>query len=211
MTRHILRAVVLAAALLPAAWAVAAPLSLDQAVDLAVQRSQLTRSARAGALSAAEMARVAGQQPDPMLNVGIDNVPATGSSRLSTNAEDMTMKRIGIVQEWVSAEKRSAREAAAQALAGRESVMERIAAAEARQRILVNSKDRRKRFGRMRVPRFITEEFSKKREALTKSSSPSETMPTSACARGCWAGRPGTYLRLSSITVTRQASACIRR
>ena len=132
MTRHILRAVVLAAALLPAAWAVAAPLSLDQAVDLAVQRSQLTRSARAGALSAAEMARVAGQQPDPMLNVGIDNVPATGSSRLSTNAEDMTMKRIGIAQEWVSFEKRAAREAAAQAMAGRESVMEKVAAAEAR-------------------------------------------------------------------------------
>ena len=132
MTRHILRAVVLAAALLPAAWAVAAPLSLDQAVDLAVQRSQLTRSARAGALSAAEMARVAGQQPDPMLNVGIDNVPATGSSRLSTNAEDMTMKRIGIAQEWVSFEKRAAREAAAQAMVGRESVMEKVAAAEAR-------------------------------------------------------------------------------
>jgi outer membrane protein TolC len=67
-----------------------------------------------------------------MLSVGIDNLPVTGSNKFSTSAEDMTMKRIGIVQEWVSAEKRSAREAAAQALAGRESVMERIAAAEAR-------------------------------------------------------------------------------
>lgn len=132
MSEHILRAVALAAALLPAPWAVAAPLSLDQAIDLAVQRSQLTRSARAGALSAAEMARAAGQQPDPMLNVGIDNLPATGSSRFSTNAEDMTMKRIGIAQEWVSAEKRATREAAAQAMAGRESVMEKVAAAEAR-------------------------------------------------------------------------------
>jgi len=132
MSRHVLRAAALAAALLPAPWAVSAPLSLDQAVDLAVQRSQLTRSARAGATSAAEMARAAGQQADPMLSVGIDNLPVTGSNKFSTSAEDMTMKRIGIVQEWVSAEKRSAREAAAQALAGRESVMERIAAAEAR-------------------------------------------------------------------------------
>jgi len=131
MSKHILRAVALAAALLPA-WAVAAPLSIDQAIDLAVQRSQLTRSARAGAMSAAEMARAAGQQPDPMLNVGIDNLPATDSSRFRTNAEDMTMKRIGIAQEWVSAEKRAAREAAAQAMAGRESVMEKVAAAEAR-------------------------------------------------------------------------------
>jgi cobalt-zinc-cadmium efflux system outer membrane protein len=132
MSRHILRAVALAAALLPAAWALAAPLSLDQAVDLAVQRSQMARSARAGAMGAAEMARAAGQQPDPMLTVGIDNLPATGSNRLSTNAEDMTMKRIGIGQEWVSSEKRAAREAAAQAMARRESVMEHIAAADAR-------------------------------------------------------------------------------
>jgi len=132
MSSHLLRAVALAAALLPAPWAVAAPFSLDQAIELAVQRSQMTRSAHAGALSAAEMARAAGQQADPMLNIGIDNLPVTGSNKFSTGAEDMTMKRIGIVQEWVSAEKRSAREAAAQATAGRESVMEKVAAAEAR-------------------------------------------------------------------------------
>lgn len=132
MSQHILRAAALAAALLPATWAVAAPLSLDQAIDLAVQRSQMARSARAGAMSAAEMARAAGQQPDPMLTVGVDNLPATGSNRFSANAEDMTMKRIGISQEWVSPEKRAAREAAAQAMAGRESVMEKVAAAEAR-------------------------------------------------------------------------------
>ena len=132
MSRHVLHSATLAVALLPATWVVAAPLSLDQAIDLAVQRSQLTRSARAGATSAAEMARAAGQQADPMLSVGIDNLPVTGSNKFSTGAEDMTMKRIGIVQEWVSAEKRSAREAAAQAMAGRESVMEKVAAAEAR-------------------------------------------------------------------------------
>jgi len=132
MSKQVLRAVALAAALLPATWAVAAPLSLDQAVDLAVQRSQMTRSARAGAMSAAEMARAAGQLPDPMLTFGIDNVPATGANRFSTNAEDMTMKRIGISQEWVSAEKRAAREGVASALHRRESVMEYVAAADAR-------------------------------------------------------------------------------
>lgn len=132
MSQHILRAVVLAAALLPATWAVAAPLSLDQAVALAVQRSQMARSARAGAMSAAEMARASGQQPDPMLTFGIDNLPATGGSRFSTNAEDMTMKRIGMSQEWVSADKRSAREAVSSAMHRRESVMEGVAAADAR-------------------------------------------------------------------------------
>ena len=67
-----------------------------------------------------------------MLSAGIDNLPVTGPDRFSTSAEDMTMKRIGIAQEWVSADKRAAREAAAQAMAGRESVMEQVAAAEAR-------------------------------------------------------------------------------
>jgi cobalt-zinc-cadmium efflux system outer membrane protein len=132
MSKHVLRAVALAVALLPLTWAAAAPLSLDQAVELAVQRSQMTRSARAGAMSAAEMARAAGQQLDPMLSIGIDNLPVTGSNRFSSSAEDMTMKRIGIVQEWVSGEKRSAREAAVQAVAERESVMEKVAAGEAR-------------------------------------------------------------------------------
>lgn len=132
MSRPILRAVVLTAALLAATWAVAAPLSLDQAVDLAVQRSQMARSARAGAMSAAEMARAAGQQPDPMLTFGVDNLPATGASRFNPNAEDMTMKRIGMSQEWVSADKRSAREAVSHALHRREAAMESIAAADAR-------------------------------------------------------------------------------
>lgn len=132
MSTPILRAAVMAAAWLPALGAVAAPLTLEQAVELAVQRSQMTKSARASAMSASQMARAAGQQPDPMLTLGIDNLPATGRGRFSTNAEDMTMKRIGVAQEWVSAEKRAAREAAAQAMAGRETVMEQVAAADAR-------------------------------------------------------------------------------
>lgn len=67
-----------------------------------------------------------------MLTAGIDNLPATGSSRFSTGAEDMTMKRIGISQEWVSADKRAAREAVANATTLREATMERVASAEAR-------------------------------------------------------------------------------
>lgn len=132
MSSHVLRAAALAAALLSAHWAAAATLSLEQALDLAAQRSQLARAARAGAAGAAEMARAAGQQPDPMLAVGIDNLPATGSDRFRTSTEEMTMKRIGIAQEWVPADKRAAREAVANAVAGRESVTESVAVAETR-------------------------------------------------------------------------------
>jgi cobalt-zinc-cadmium efflux system outer membrane protein len=126
-----LRAAALAVALLPAL-ALAAPLTLDQALDLAANRSEATRSARAGAASASESARAAGQLPDPVLRAGIDNLPVTGGDRLSTTRDSMTMKRIGIGQEWVSADKRAARQAAADAMVGRETASVQTAAAEVR-------------------------------------------------------------------------------
>lgn len=136
MSPHLFRTAALAGALmallLPAHRADAAPLSLEQAVELAARRSQLARSARAAAGSAAEMARAAGQLPDPMLSVGIDNLPVTGPERFRTTVEDMTMRRVGLAQQWVPADKRAAREAVAAAMSSRESVLERVAAADAR-------------------------------------------------------------------------------
>lgn len=126
-----MRAVALAAAMLPAL-AAAAPLTLTQALDLAVQRSEATRSARAGVASASEAARAAGQLPDPTLRVGVDNLPVTGGDRFSTTRDSMTMKRIGIGQEWVSADKRAARQAAADAMISREAVSVQAAAADVR-------------------------------------------------------------------------------
>jgi len=125
-----LRAVALAAALLPVLSA-AAPLTLDQALDLAVQRSESARAARAGATSAAEAARAAGQLPDPVLRAGVDNLPISGTDRFSSR-DSMTMKRVGISQEWLSAEKRAARQAAADAMVGREAAAVSAAAAEVR-------------------------------------------------------------------------------
>ena len=127
------RAAVLAAALLPYL-ATAAPLSLEEALRLAVRRSETTRAARAGASSATEAARSAAQLPDPTLRIGIDNLPATGPDRFRTTSDSMTMKRIGISQEWLSAEKRAARQAAADASVGRETVLVQAAAADTRRR-----------------------------------------------------------------------------
>ena len=126
-----LRAIALAVALLPAL-TFAAPLTLTQALDLAVQRSEATRSARAGVASASEAARAASQLPDPTLRAGVDNLPVTGGDRLTTTRDSMTMKRIGIAQEWLSAEKRAARQAAADAMVSRESVAVQAAAGDVR-------------------------------------------------------------------------------
>lgn len=127
---RLLRAATLAAALLPVLCA-AAPLTLDQALELAVQRSESARAARAGATSAAEAARAAGQLPDPVLRAGVDNLPISGTDRFSSR-DSMTMKRIGVSQEWLSAEKRAARQAAADAIVGRETAIVQAAAAEVR-------------------------------------------------------------------------------
>ena len=131
MPRAMFRAAVLAAALLPAL-APAQPLSFEQALGLAVQRSEAARAGRAAAASAGEAARAAGQLPDPMLRAGIENLPVTGPDRFSTTRESMTMKRIGISQEWLSADKRDARERAARAAADRDAVQAGIAESEAR-------------------------------------------------------------------------------
>ena len=126
-----LRAAALAVALLPAI-AGAEPLSFDQALSLAVQRSEAARAGRAAAQSATESSRAAGQLPDPALSAGIDNLPVSGGERFSTTRDSMTMKRIGLSQEWVSADKRAARTAAANAMAEREAVQSRVAEADAR-------------------------------------------------------------------------------
>lgn len=131
MSRRILAAAAAMAAILPAVGA-AAPLDLGQALDLAAQRSQAARAARAGAAGAAEAARAAGQLPDPMLSVGIDNLPVTGPERLRTTVDSMTMKRVGISQEWVPVGKRALRQAAAQALGAREAALAASAVADAR-------------------------------------------------------------------------------
>jgi cobalt-zinc-cadmium efflux system outer membrane protein len=131
MRSHLPRAVALTAALLPAL-AQAAPLTLEQALDLAVQRSESTRSARAGALSASESARAAGQLPDPTLQAGIDNLPVTGAGAFRTTSDSMTMKRIGISQEWLPSRKRAARQAAADAISARDDAQIQTAMADAR-------------------------------------------------------------------------------
>jgi len=133
MPETILRAAAAAAAALLPALAVAAPLSFDQALSLAVQRSEAARAGRASALSATESSRAAGQLPDPMLGVGIENLPVTGADRFSTTRESMTMKRVGISQEWLSADKRAARESAARAMVAREALQSGVAEADALQ------------------------------------------------------------------------------
>jgi outer membrane protein TolC len=134
-TNH-LRVAVLAAALWPPLLS-AAPLTLDEALTLAVQRSESRRAADAATGSAREAAKAASELPDPMLQVGIENLPVTDADRFSTTREGMTMKRVGISQEWLSRDKRHARQSVAEAMVRKEAVAARSAIAEVRLRAAI--------------------------------------------------------------------------
>ena len=91
---------------------VAAPVevSLAEAVRRATERAPLLDARRASVDAAQQESRRAGALPDPMLAVGIDNLPVTGGDAFDTRVDDMTMKKIGLRQEIPARAKRVARQ-----------------------------------------------------------------------------------------------------
>ena len=85
------------------------PLSLERAVAAATGRSQLVIAADAQARAARETATAAGQLPDPVLKLGLNNLPIDGPDRYSVTRDFMTMRSVGVMQELTRADKRSAR------------------------------------------------------------------------------------------------------
>ena len=99
----------LAALLLTTGAALAQPLSLAEAQELAVQRSRQLPAQAAAASAARERAVAAGQRPDPVLRLGISNLPIEGPDRFSLTREGMTMRNIGVMQELTRGDKLAAR------------------------------------------------------------------------------------------------------
>jgi outer membrane protein TolC len=89
-------------------WA-ASPLSLDEALGTAVGRSQQVVAQDALVQAAREQAVSAAQWPDPVLKLGVDNLPANGPDQFNLTSDFMTMRRIGVMQEIPRAEKRQLR------------------------------------------------------------------------------------------------------
>ncbi len=84
-------------------------LDVPAAVAAAWQRSQALKATEANALAARETAVVAGQRPDPVLRLSLDNLPVNGPDRWSTTRDFMTMRSIGLMQALPSQRKREAR------------------------------------------------------------------------------------------------------
>ncbi|RAQ01126.1 TolC family protein [Burkholderia cepacia] len=94
--------------------------TLDAALQSATDHSASMQAAQASVRASSEAAVKAGQLPDPMLKAGIDNLPVNGGQRFTVGQDFMTMRRIGIEQEWVSGDKRRLRSALANEQVGRE-------------------------------------------------------------------------------------------
>ncbi len=85
------------------------PLSLAEARRLAVERSRQLVAQDLAVTAARDMAIGARQLPDPVLSVGIDNVPVSGPDRWRLGGDFMTMQRVGIAQELTRSDKRQLR------------------------------------------------------------------------------------------------------
>jgi outer membrane protein TolC len=87
------------------------PLTLDEALRLAADRSQQLVAQDAAATAAREMAVAAGEPADLVLAFGLDNVPVNGADAWSLTNDFMTMRSIGVVRALTRDEKRTARAA----------------------------------------------------------------------------------------------------
>lgn len=84
----------------------AGTLGLSEALAIADRESSLLSAQRSAIVAAEEMTVAARELPDPKLKFGIENLPADGPDRYSLTRDFMTMRKIGVAQEFVRDEKR---------------------------------------------------------------------------------------------------------
>ena len=109
--QQIILAILVAIIAMPA---VAAPLSFEEALQLAGRNAPSLAVDNARIEAARQAAIPAGELPDPKLMLGIDNLPINGPDRFNLNRDFMTMRRIGVSQEVPNSDKRQARVEVAQ-------------------------------------------------------------------------------------------------
>lgn len=106
---RVLFGLVLFLAAVPPVLAAESPLTLAEAQRLAAERSRQLSAQDSAVFAAREMAVAAGQLPDATLKAGIENLPVDGPDAFSLTRDFMTMRRIGVMQEFTREEKRQLR------------------------------------------------------------------------------------------------------
>jgi outer membrane protein TolC len=84
-------------------------LTLADAQRLAVERSRQLVAQDYAVAAARDMAVSAGQLPDPVATLGVNNLPVNGPDAGSLTRDFMTMTSVGVMQEFTRQDKREAR------------------------------------------------------------------------------------------------------
>lgn len=92
-----------------AAFATETPLTLAEAQRLAVERSRQLTSRDFAVSASRDMAVAAGQLPDPVLRLGVENLPVNGPDRFNLTNDFMTERSVSVMQEFTRADKRQFR------------------------------------------------------------------------------------------------------
>ncbi len=87
------------------------PLTLAEAQRLALQRSKQLEASQLGVRASQRLAVAAGERPDPVAKIGVENLPINGSEAFSVQRDFMTMRSVGIMQEITRPSKLRARAA----------------------------------------------------------------------------------------------------
>lgn len=98
-----------------AAQATPLEVSLDELRRIAASTAPLVDARNAEVAAARADADRADALPDPALSIALDNFTVTGPDAFALSGDRMTMRRIGLMQDWPSREKRDARRKRAEA------------------------------------------------------------------------------------------------
>ncbi len=85
------------------------PLPLAEALRIGEETSPRLAAQGAALAAATELVPRARELPDPKLRVGVDNLPVNGADRFQYASDFMTMRKIGVMQDFPNAEKRKLR------------------------------------------------------------------------------------------------------
>ncbi|MFM5953167.1 MAG: TolC family protein [Novosphingobium sp.] len=95
--------------------ALAEPMTFDAALQRAAANAPSLKASQAGVEANRSASIAAGQLPDPILSVGIENFPVSGPPAFTFNRDSQTMTRIGVEQAFPNPAKRRAQRGRAQA------------------------------------------------------------------------------------------------
>jgi outer membrane protein TolC len=98
-------------------------LTLEEALRLASQQSPQMAAQRSAITAAEQLTASARQLPDPKAIVGVDNLPVTGPDAWSLTSDFMTMRKIGVMQDFPGAGKRELKGKLAERVTAREQAM----------------------------------------------------------------------------------------